>query len=111
MLTNQQGLSGQERKGRFVVRLCRNMSCNLAGKESVAQQLRKDLEIQFGETTLDGSFTLAWADCLHLCDQGPALTVNDEVYTQATPASARHVIACCRRNLGILARNVQGSGR
>jgi NADH:ubiquinone oxidoreductase subunit E len=91
-------------KGEFVVRLCRTVSCNLAGKERVAQQLRNDLKIQFGETTADGKFTLEWASCLGLCDQGPALLVNDEVYTKITPAGVHHIIESCRRTFGMRAR-------
>ena len=30
----------------------------------------------------DGKFTLEWANCLGMCDQGPALLVNDHVFTR-----------------------------
>ena len=91
-------------RGRFVVRLCRTVSCNLAGKNRVAQQLTSDLGIGFGETTPDGNFTLEWANCLGMCDQGPALLVNDEVYTRVTPAMVHDIIESCRRTFGIHAR-------
>ena len=48
----------EKRHGSFVIRLCRTVSCELAGKAAVAQQLRNDLGIEFGETTPDGRFTL-----------------------------------------------------
>ena len=94
-------------KGRFVVRLCRTMSCSLAGRDRVAQQLRNDLGIQFGETTPNGTFTLEWASCLGLCDQGPALLVNDDVYTKVTPTLVHHIIESCRRTFGIHARTAK----
>jgi len=90
--------------GRFVLRLCRTVSCHMAGKARVAQQLRNDLQIQFGETTPDGDFTLEWANCLGMCDQGPALLVNDEVHTKVTPADVHHIIESCRRTFGLHAR-------
>ena len=37
-------------EGRFIFRLCRTYSCELAGKEEVARQLARDLGIDFGET-------------------------------------------------------------
>jgi len=95
---------GERPKGRFVVRLCRTISCDLAGKDAVARQLMNDLAIRFGQTTPDGNFTLEWANCLGMCDQGPALLVNDEVYTKVTPAAVCDIIESCRRTFGIYAQ-------
>jgi len=88
-------------KGLFVVRLCRTISCDMAGKQRIAQQLMNDLEIPFGHTTPDGKFTLEWANCIGMCDQGPALLVNDEVYTRVTPAMVHDIIDICRRTFGV----------
>ena len=66
-----------EKKGRYVVRLCQTISCDMAGKDAVAAALREALGIEFGETTEDGVFSLEWANCLGMCDQGPAMLVND----------------------------------
>ncbi|HSP89546.1 MAG TPA: NAD(P)H-dependent oxidoreductase subunit E, partial [Vicinamibacterales bacterium] len=74
-----------EPRGRFQIRLCQTISCDLAGKARVARQLENELGIRFGETTPDGRFSLEWASCLGMCDQGPALLVNDRVYTRVSP--------------------------
>ena len=87
-------------RGRFVVRLCRTLSCEMAGRDAVARQLENDLGVRFGETTPDGRFTLEHTDCLGLCDQGPALLVNDRVYSQVTPESVHEILEECRRELG-----------
>lgn len=84
-------------QGRFVIRLCRTVSCDMAGKDRVARQLENDLGIRFGETTPDGKFTLEWANCLGMCDQGPALLVNDQVYTGVTPEKVHDILAECQR--------------
>lgn len=89
-----------EPQGRFVIRLCRTISCDMAGKEKVARQLENDLGIAFGETTEDGLFTLEWANCLGLCDQGPAMLVNDKAYTRITPENVHEILAECRRQTG-----------
>ncbi|MCE5254598.1 MAG: NAD(P)H-dependent oxidoreductase subunit E [Actinomycetia bacterium] len=86
-----------ETQGRFVFRLCRTYSCELAGKEEVAAQLQRDLGIGFGETSADGAFSLEWANCMGMCDQGPALLVNEEVYAHLTPARASEIVADYRR--------------
>ena len=48
----------EQPQGQFVIRLCRTITCDMAGKEHVARQLENDLGIDFGETTPDGKFSL-----------------------------------------------------
>ena len=84
-------------EGAYVVRLCGTLSCDFAGKSAVAEALREALGIDFDETTDDGLFTLEWASCVGMCDQGPALLVNDQVHTRVTPDDARAIVADCRR--------------
>lgn len=88
-------------KGRFVIRLCRTISCDMAGKGRVARQLENDLGIAFGETTPDGNFTLEWANCLGMCDQGPALLINDQVHTHVTPEKVHEIVEACRGTFSV----------
>ncbi len=89
-----------EARGRFQLRLCRTIGCDLAGTARVARQLENELGIAFGETTRDGRFSLEWASCLGQCDQGPALLANERVYTRVTPERVHEVIEDCRRVFG-----------
>lgn len=91
-------------KGKFVLRLCRTISCDMAGKDAVARQLENDLGIDFGETTGCGRFTLEWTNCLGMCDQGPALLVNDRVFGRVTPEKVHEILEACRRTFGVYAQ-------
>jgi len=91
---------GHKQKGRFVIRLCRTISCDMQEKDRVARQLENDLGISFGETSSDGNFTLEWANCLGMCDQGPALLVNERIYTQVTPETVHDILEECRQAFG-----------
>ena len=86
-----------ETTGTFVIRLCSTVSCDMVGKANVACQLENELGIPFGETTPDGRFTLEYANCLGLCDQGPALLVNDVAFTHVTPEKVHDIIKGCKR--------------
>ena len=66
----------------------------------MARQLENELGIRFGETTPDGRFSLEWASCLGMCDQGPALLVNDRVYTRVSPEQVHRIIDDCRKVFG-----------
>ena len=83
-------------EGQFVIRLCGTLSCDFAGKDAVADALTDELGVGFDETTSDGLFTLEWASCVGMCDQGPALLVNDQVHTRVTPEAAREIVVACR---------------
>ncbi len=87
-------------QGAHTIRLCQTLSCDSAGKQAVADALTGELGIGFGETTDDGQFTLEWASCVGMCDQGPALLVNDQVHTRVTPASVHEIVAACRASNG-----------
>lgn len=90
-------------KGRYVIRLCGTISCDLAGKDRVARQLENDLGIKFGETTADGKFSLEWTNCVGMCDQGPAMLVNDRVFTKVTPEMVHDILEECRKTFGAYA--------
>ncbi len=81
-----------EQKGRNIVRLCRTISCDMAGKEAVENAVKRELGISFGETTKDKKITLEYTNCLGMCDQGPAMLVNDKVYTHIDPESAVNIL-------------------
>ncbi len=81
-----------EPKGRYVVRLCQTITCDMAGKKAVANAIERELGIKFGETTKDKKFTLEYVNCLGMCDQGPAMLVNDQVYSHLTPEKAIEIL-------------------
>ena len=75
-------------RGKYIVRLCQTISCEMAGSyHPVVARLLKELKIGFGETTPDGMFTLERTNCIGMCDEGPAMLVNEDVHTRLTEES------------------------
>lgn len=64
--------------GKYVIQVCRNISCFLAGAEDIVGHLESKLGVKPGETTADGKFTLLAVECLGNCDHAPCLMVNDD---------------------------------
>jgi len=81
-----------EPKGRNIVRLCRTIVCDISGKDLVENAITRELGIKFGETTKDKRITLEYTNCLGMCDQGPAMMINDNIYTQLTPEKAVNIL-------------------
>jgi NADH-quinone oxidoreductase subunit E len=63
--------------GKYVLNVCRTLSCALLGAERVTEELSATLGIKPGETTADGTFTLMEVECLGACDRAPVLMIND----------------------------------
>jgi NADH:ubiquinone oxidoreductase subunit E len=74
-----------KQRGRNIVRLCKTISCDLQGRHDVEEAIRRELGITFGETTNDNRITLEYTNCLGMCDQGPAMIINERVYTKLDP--------------------------
>ncbi len=81
-----------EKQGKYVIRLCKTISCDMANKNRIEKVLEKELEIKFGQTTDDGKFSLLHTNCIGMCDQGPAMLVNDKVYAKLTPEKVFEII-------------------
>jgi NADH:ubiquinone oxidoreductase subunit E len=75
-------------KGRNLVRVCQTISCDMRGKSGLVKAIERELGIKVGETTKDNKFTVEYANCLGLCDMGPAMAINDRVYLNLTPEKA-----------------------
>ena len=83
--------------GEVVFKVCRTLPCALVGASSVAAHLSSKLGIAVGRTSPDGRYTLLEVECLGLCDQAPAMMVNDEVYGNLTPQRIDRVLASLDR--------------
>lgn len=92
--------------GRYIIRVCHNVSCHLQGAEALIAHLEKKLSIRAGGTTPDGLFSLERVECLAACSNGPAVQVNDEFlygpeglnqHQEAWHPSAEHLDAFIER--------------
>jgi NADH-quinone oxidoreductase subunit E len=71
--------------GRHVIRVCDSVSCWIVGYEQIRDHLRQRLQVEFGQTTADGRFTLLPIVCLGACDRAPAMMIDDDLYGNLTP--------------------------
>ena len=70
--------------GKYVISVCRNISCYLRGFDNLLKHFQDQLKIQVGETSKDGLFTLQLAECLGSCGTAPMMMVNDRYYENLT---------------------------
>ncbi len=84
-------------RGRHILRVCASPNCHLAGAWSVLDELKQVLDVEVGETTPDGLFTLELTSCLGACGVAPVMMVDEEVFGNLTPERVREIISRIRR--------------
>jgi NADH-quinone oxidoreductase subunit E len=71
--------------GEHVIRLCDSVSCWIMGETGLEEHLSHLLGIGPGETTPDRRFTWLPVSCLGVCEQAPAIMIDDDLYTHLNP--------------------------
>lgn len=85
-------------KGKVVIRLCNDVIDKMAGADAVAEEFKKQLNIDFGQTTPDGKITLEYVPCIGMCDQAPAALINDEVITYLSTDKVKEIVADIKKH-------------
>lgn len=80
-------------KGKYLLQVCRSLSCEICGSKLLTNHLKKKLKIETGQTTPDGRFTLVELECLGSCGTAPVLLVNDVLHENLTIARADEILA------------------
>lgn len=68
--------------GKNFVQVCTTTPCWLMGSEKIMNCLKKKLNINNGETTSDGQFSLLEVECLGACVNAPMIQINDNYYVK-----------------------------
>ena len=71
-------------KGEYKISICLGTACYVKGADLVLDKFKEQLNIEVGDCTADGKFSLDACRCIGACGLAPVLTVNDEVYGKIT---------------------------
>jgi len=86
-------------RGKHLVSVCLGTACHVRGAPAVAQEFRKQLEINDGETTPDREFTLETVNCLGACALGPIAVVDGHYFSQVSREQVSQILARVREGL------------
>jgi len=79
-------------RGKYVIRVCKTITCSMKGKGEIIQTLEDMLKIKVGETTSDRMFSLIETNCIGWCHKAPAILINEMPYTELTPEKVVEII-------------------
>ena len=81
-----------EERGKYVIRICKTISCSMKGKNDILHTIQDTLKIKVGETTTDKRFSLLETNCIGWCHKAPAMLINDTPYTELTPSKVLEIL-------------------
>jgi NADH:ubiquinone oxidoreductase subunit E len=87
-----------EPKGKSVVKVCRGTACHVKGSRSILRLMKKELDLEEGETSADYQFTLETVACLGACFLAPTMMVNRDYFGKLTPPKVTSVLSQYGRN-------------
>jgi NADH-quinone oxidoreductase subunit E len=79
-------------KGKYVIRVCKTITCSMKGKGDIIHTLEDILKIKVGETTADKQFSLIETNCIGWCHKAPAILINEMPYTELSPEKVTEII-------------------
>lgn len=82
--------------GKYVVGVCTNVACLLAGGEELLGHASTTLGCAVGSTSEDGLFTLEETECLADCNIAPVVQVNHRYVRTTTPEAFDQLVADLR---------------
>ena len=70
--------------GKCLLEVCQTSSCWLRGSDEIVNHIKNKLNIEVGETTADGMFTLKTVECLGSCGTAPMLQCGADFHENLT---------------------------
>ena len=75
--------------GRRLIRVCRTLSCALAGSYKVCDTFKKEFGCDLDEISPNGDVTIEFVECLAACDAAPVVMVDDELHERVDESRAK----------------------
>jgi NADH-quinone oxidoreductase subunit E len=91
----------QTAPGKYHIRVCRTLSCAMAGSYELMDSICKTAGIDRSHSdhhhpiavSADGKYSVEFAECLACCGFGPVCMVDDDFYEKVDPAKASDLLA------------------
>ncbi len=78
--------------GRHKICVCNSISCMLRGSEQIIEYLKEKLNVDLGEVTADGKFSVKRVECLGACVGAPMFMIGHTYYEDLTPEKIDQIL-------------------
>ncbi len=87
----------QKPVGKTVIRLSNSVVEKMKGADEIARAFEEAVGVKFGETTPDGSITLAYAQCIGMSDQAPSALINHTPVGNLLPEDVADIVEAIKK--------------
>ncbi|KAJ8975045.1 hypothetical protein NQ317_010557 [Molorchus minor] len=78
--------------GKYHIQVCTTTPCWLRGSDEILEAVKNKLNLQVGETSKDGLWTISEVECLGACVNAPMIQVNDDYYEDLTIENTNEIL-------------------
>lgn len=78
--------------GKHRINVCLGTACYVKGAGNILAEITKELGIEPGGITEDGSFSLEVARCVGACSLAPTVVIDGEVFARVTPEQVKGLL-------------------
>ncbi|MGZ5056781.1 MAG: NADH-quinone oxidoreductase subunit NuoE [Methylobacter sp.] len=78
--------------GKTVIHYCNSVTCWMLGSDRVGERLCRHLNVELGEMSADGEYTILPIVCLGACDHAPVAMVGDELRLDITEDAVNEIL-------------------
>ena len=79
-------------KGKYPISICTGTACYVRGAETVLSEFKKLLDIEVGETSQDGKYSLNCLRCVGACGLAPVVLVGEKTYGRVAPDDVEGIL-------------------
>lgn len=79
-------------RGKHTIGVCLGTACYVKNSQGVIDKIKKELNIEPGDTTEDGLFTLEATRCIGCCGLAPVMTIGEDVYGKIVPEDVSDIL-------------------
>ncbi|MGL1892110.1 MAG: NAD(P)H-dependent oxidoreductase subunit E [Spirochaetaceae bacterium] len=87
---------GTENTGKYTIRVCKTISCIIANKSEILNVIEIETNTKLNSTSEDNLFTIKECNCLGMCDQGPAILINNILLSSIKSYDIPVIITSCK---------------
>ena len=84
-------------RGRHLITVCEGTACHVQGSPRVVEEVLLQLDVQPGETTKDGAFTVETVNCVGACALAPVMIIDGKYHDHMTSAKLRGLLETVRQ--------------
>lgn len=80
-------------KGQYKISVCLGTACYVKGSGDILEKIKQILNLEVGECTPDGKFSLDATRCIGACGLAPVMTINEDVYGRLSVDDVEGILA------------------